>query len=344
MPGRVFITQPIPEPGPSIVREVADEVIANTEDRVLSKDELRRKVDGCDAVLCLLTDPIDDSVLEAARGCRVFSNMAVGFNNIDVASATRRGILVTNTPGVLTEATADLTWALILGVARRVAEGDAEMRAGRFPGWGPMYMLGGDVTGATLGLVGPGRIANAVAERARGFRMRLIYHGRRPSPELDALGAEQVEFEELLKRSDFVSLHVPLSAETRHLIDARALSLMKPTAYLINTSRGPVVDEPALVEALRDGRIAGAGLDVYEDEPRMAGGLSGCLNTVLLPHLGSATRDTRAAMSRIAAENLVAVLEGRLPAHPVNPEVLSGTALPAGSGAGPARGGSSRGT
>jgi glyoxylate reductase len=344
VPGRVFITQPIPEPGPSIVREVADEVVTNTEDRVLSTDELRRKVDGCDAVLCLLTDPIDDSVLEAARGCRVFSNMAVGFNNIDVASATRRGVLVTNTPGVLTEATADLTWALILGVARRVAEGDAEMRAGRFPGWGPMYMLGGDVTGATLGLVGPGRIANAVAERARGFRMRLIYHGRRPSPELDALGAEQVGFEELLKRSDFVSLHVPLSAETRHLIDGRALSLMKPTAYLINTSRGPVVDEPALVEALRDGRIAGAGLDVYEDEPRMAGGLSGCLNTVLLPHLGSATRDTRAAMSRIAAENLVAVLEGRLPAHPVNPEVLSGTALPARSGAGPARGGSSRGT
>jgi glyoxylate reductase len=321
VPGRVFITQPIPEPGPSLVGAVADRVVANTVDRVLSAAELREKVAGCDAVLCLLTDPVDASVLEAAKGCRVFSNMAVGYNNIDVAAATRLGILVTNTPGVLTEATADLTWALLLAVARRVVEGDEEMRSGRFPGWGPTYMLGGDVTGRTLGLIGPGRIAAAVAERARGFHMNLLYHGRRASPVLEELGARQAPLDRLLAESDFVSLHVPLNDETRHLINARTLDRMKPTAYLINTARGPVVDEQALVDALRAGRIAGAGLDVYEDEPRMTPGLADCRTAVLLPHLGSATHATRAAMSRIAAENLVAVLQGRRPAHLVNPEV-----------------------
>jgi glyoxylate reductase len=318
----VFITRPIPEPGPSLVRQAADDVDANAEDRSLSPEELRAAVAGRDAVLCLLTDRIDASVLDAATGCRVFANMAVGYNNVDVAEATRRGILVTNTPGILTEATADLTWTLILGVARRVAEGDREMRAGRFPGWGPLYMLGGDVTGATLGLIGPGRIAQAVARRAVGFEMRLLYHGRRPSPELDALGARGVGLDDLLAASDFVSLHCPLNDQTRHLIDANALAKMKPTAYLINTARGPVVDEKALVDALKRGQIAGAGLDVYEDEPRMAEGLVECPNTVLLPHLGSATRATRAAMSRMAAENLVAVLQGRRPPNLVNPEAL----------------------
>ncbi|MDB5352935.1 MAG: lactate dehydrogenase-like oxidoreductase [Planctomycetota bacterium] len=321
MPGRVLITRAIPEPGPSLVRGAADRVDANTEDRSLTADGLKLAVAGQDAVLCLLTDQIDASVLEAAEGCKIFANMAVGYNNIDVAEATRRGILVTNTPGVLTECTADLTWALILGVARRVAEGDVEMRAGRFPGWGPLYMLGGDVAGTTLGLIGPGRIAAAVARRATGFGMTVLYHGRRPGAELDGLGARSVPLDELLKTSDFVSLHVPLSAETRHLIDAQALSQMKPTSYLINTSRGPVVDEAALVVALRTGQIAGAGLDVYEDEPKMATGLADCPNTVLLPHLGSATIATRAAMSRIAGENLVAVLQGRRPPNLVNPEL-----------------------
>lgn len=325
MPGRVFITQPIPEPGPSLVRQAADEVRSHHDDRLLSSAELATAVAGCDGVLCLLTDRIDAAVLEAARGCRVFANMAVGFNNVDVAAATRLGIMVTNTPGVLTEATADLAWTLILGVARRVVEGDHEMRSGRFPGWGPMYMLGGDVTGRTLGLIGPGRIAAAVARRALGFEMPLLYHGRRPSPELDALGARGVGLDELLRESDFVSLHVPLQAETRHIIDARALGLMKPTAYLINTARGPVVDEVALVQALRSGQIAGAGLDVYEDEPKMADGLAGCPNTVLLPHLGSATHAVRAAMSRIAGENLVAALQGKRPPNLVNPEVWSGS-------------------
>ncbi len=324
MPGRVFITQRIPEPGPTLVRQAADEVVMNPEDRVLSPDELRAGVAGADAVLCLLTDRIDASVLEAARGCRVFANMAVGYNNVDIEAAGRMGIRVTNTPGVLTEATADLTWTLLLGVARRVVEGDAEMRSGRFPGWGPFYMLGGDVTGRTLGLIGPGRIAQAVARRALGFEMKVLYHGRRPSPELDALGGVGVELDRLLAEADIVSQHVPLSAETRHMIDARALGRMKPSAYMINTSRGPVVDESALVVALREGRIAGAGLDVYEDEPRMAAGLADLPNTLLLPHLGSATHATRAAMARIAAENLVAVLHGQDPPNLVNREHLAG--------------------
>ena len=320
VPGRVLITRPIPEPAPSLIAGVADRVVISDEDRPLSNADLVERVRGFDAVLCMLHDPIDAAVLRAAEGCKVFANMAVGFNNIDVAEATRLGILATNTPGVLTEATADLTWALILAVSRRVAEGDRVMRAGQFPGWGPNYMLGGDVTGRTLGLVGPGRIAAAVAERALGFKMRVLYSGRREGAALDALGARRFGLDELLGESDFVSLHVPLTSETNHLIDARALSLMKPTAYLINTSRGPVVDEAALVEALKAGGIAGAGLDVYEREPSMASGLADCDNAVLLPHLGSATVETRARMSRIAAENVVAVLEGRRPPNLVNPD------------------------
>jgi glyoxylate reductase len=323
--GRVLITRPIPEPGPNIVRAVAGHVEQHPHDRPMTRDELLRGVAGCDAVLCLLTDRIDPEVMDAATGCRVFANMAVGYNNIDVAEATKRGILITNTPGILTEATADLTWTLILGVARRVAEGDREMRAGRFPGWGPLYVLGGDVTGATLGLIGPGRIAAAVARRAVGFAMRILYTGKRNSVELDALGATAVPLDRLLAESDFVSLHVPLTDQTRHLIDASALARMKPTAYLINTARGPVVDEEALVNALQHGRIAGAGLDVYENEPRMAAGLAECRNTLLLPHLGSATVATRAAMSRMAAENLVAALQGRRPPNLVNPEALDPT-------------------
>ena len=328
MPGRVLITRPIPDPAPALIAEVADRVEVAEDDRPLTREELIGRVPGFDAVLSMLHDPVDASVLRAAEGCRVFANMAVGFNNIDVAEATRLGILVTNTPGVLTEATADLTWALILAIARRVAEGDRVMRLDAFPGWGPNYLLGGEVTGRTLGLVGPGRIALAVAERAVGFRMTLIYTGRRENPPLDALGARRVGLDELLGSADFVSLHVPLTAETTHLIDARALALMKPTAYLINTSRGPVVDEAALVATLKAGRIAGAGLDVYEREPKMAEGLAGLDNAVLLPHLGSATVETRARMSRIAAENVIAVLEGRKPPNLVNPEAWRGPSGP----------------
>ncbi len=307
---------------------VADQLVISEEDRPWTVDELERNVRGFDAVLCMLHDPIDLRVLQAANGCRIFANMAVGFNNIDVVEATKLGIMVTNTPGVLTEATADLAWALILAVARRVADGDRVMRAQEFPGWGPNYLLGGDVTGRTLGLVGPGRIAQAVARRSVGFEMPLVYSGRRQSPTLEALGARWLELDELMAESDFISLHVPLTPETTHLIDARRLGLMKPSAYLINTARGPVVDETALVSALKSHRIAGAGLDVYEREPAMAEGLAGCLNAVLLPHLGSATLQTRSNMSRIAAENIIAALNGDRPANLINPDALPGTGLP----------------
>ncbi len=288
MPARVLITQPIPGPGPTLIREAGGVVVANEEERDLSAAELRERVTGCDAVLGLLTDTFDAPFLEvaAAGGCKIVANMAVGYNNIDLTAATRLGIVVTNTPGVLTEATADLAWALILAVSRRVVEGDAALRGGHFHGWKPQYMLGHDVSRRTLGLIGPGRIATAVARRGVGFGMTLLYAGHRPSAALDALGGRFVARDALLAESDFVSLHVPLSAETHHLIDAAALGKMKPSAYLINTARGPVVDEAALVEALHAGQIAGAGLDVYEDEPRMAAGLAGCRNAVVLPHLG----------------------------------------------------------
>ena len=319
----VFITRRVPEPAAELLRGVAERFVIHDEDRSLDPAQLAEAVRGFSAVLCQLTDRIDRPILEAARGCRLVANMAVGYNNIDVDAATELGILVSNTPGVLTEATADLTWALILAVARRVVEGDAVMRADAFPGWGPLYMLGAEVSGATLGLVGPGRIAAAVARRAIGFGMSLLYYGRRASPELEALGARAVGLEHLLSSSDFVSLHVPLTDQTYHLIDAPRLALMKPTAYLINTARGPVVDEAALVDALRAGRIAGAGLDVYEREPKMADGLAACRNTVLLPHLGSATRKTRAAMAAMAAENVLALWRGERPPHLVNPDAWS---------------------
>lgn len=320
MPGRVFITRPIPDVGPRLIEEVADEVESFPHDRPITRTELLQAVRGRDGVLCMLTDRIDAEVLDAAKGCRIFANMAVGYNNLDLQAATDRGILLTNTPGILTEATADLTWTLILSVARRVVEGDQEMRSGRFPGWGPRYMLGADVSGQTLGLVGPGRIALAVAQRAIGFSMRILYTGRQAQQAFEALGAVRVPLDQLLQQSDFVSLHVPLSESTHHLIDARALDLMKPTACLINTARGSVVDEQALVNALHTRQIAGAGLDVYEREPQMAAGLAECANAVLLPHLGSATHGTRDAMARKAAANLNAALRGNRPANLLNPE------------------------
>ena len=258
---------------------------------------------------------------------RVISNMAVGVDNIDVAAATARGILVTNTPGVLTDATADLAWALILSTVRRVLEGDRMVREGRFQLWSPFMLLGRSVAGATLGIVGMGRIGQAVARRALGWDMKVLYT-RRSGP----LSAGQVPhgaawehraaLDDLLVEADIVTLHVPLTPDTRHLIGARELALMKPGAYLINTARGPVVDEAALVEALRSGHLGGAGLDVYEHEPRLAPGLAGLPNVTLLPHLGSATVETRGRMAELAALNAIAAVKGEAAPHTVNPEVL----------------------
>lgn len=319
----VFLTRKLPEEGLSVLRQ-RSHFSVHTEDRVISRPELMQAVQGKDGLLCLLTDRINAEVMDAAGArLRVISNYAVGFNNIDVAAATERGIPVTNTPGVLTEASADLAWALLLAVGRRIVEGDRLAREGRFEGWAPMMLLGGQVYGRTLGIVGMGRIGQAVARRARGFSMRVLYHNRnRLNVDLEVeLGCRYASLSELLRESDYVSLHVPLADETRHLIGARELAMMKPTAYLVNTARGPVVDEKALVEALKMGTIAGAGLDVYEDEPRLAEGLAELENAVLLPHIASATVETRTKMAQIAAANLLDVLDGRQPQHLVNPDV-----------------------
>ena len=318
---KVFVTRRIPQPGLDMLEE-RYEVVVNPYDRVLTKDELVEGVKTADGLLCLLTDEITAEVMDANPNLKVISNYAVGYNNIDVEAATKRGIMVTNTPGVLTDSTADLAWALLMAVSRRVVEGDTFTREGRFVGWAPMLLLGSDISGKTLGIIGMGRIGQAVARRAMGFDMRILYYDQAPVPEAEEYKAEFVALDELLRESDFVTLHAPLTDETRHMIGSQELRLMKKTAYLINTARGPLVDEEALVEALKEGIIAGAGLDVYEDEPKLAPGLAELPNTVLLPHLGSATLGTRTKMATMAAANLIAALEGKRPANLVNPEVL----------------------
>jgi lactate dehydrogenase-like 2-hydroxyacid dehydrogenase len=315
----VYVTRPIPQAGIDILERAGARVERNREDRALARDELLTAVRGRDGVLCLLTDTIDAAVMDAAGpACKVFANYAVGFNNVDLDAARARGIRITNTPGVLTDATADMAWALLFATARRVAESDRFIRIGAWKNWGPMQFLSADVTGSTLGIVGAGRIGTNMALKSAGFRMKVLYTGRRVNDELEqTLDARRVSLEELLAASDFVSLHVPLNEGTRHLIDAAALSRMKPSAILINTSRGPVVDERALVQALQERRIAGAGLDVYEDEPRLAPGLAALENVVLTPHISSATLTTRTRMATMAATNLVAVLRGEEPPNPV---------------------------
>ena len=320
----VYVTREIPRPGLDILADACSRVEVNPHDRVLTRGELLDAVRGRDAVLCLLTDSIGAAVLDAAKGCRIFANYAVGYNNIDVAAATARGIAVTNTPGVLTDATADLTWALLFAAARRIPEGDRYTRAGKFTGWSPMLLLGGDISGRILGIIGAGRIGTAVALRSRGFRMRVLYHDKAQNEALEqAVGAERVDLDTLLRESDFVSVHVNLDSATHHLIGARELGLMRPSACLINTSRGPVVDEAALVEALRARRIAGAGLDVFENEPALAPGLAELDSAVIPPHLGSATVGTRTRMATLAAANAVAMLRGERPPNLVNPEALA---------------------
>lgn len=325
---KVYVSRLLPEAVMDFLRNSAEvvEVRVNPHDRVATRQELREGVEWCDCLLCLLTDTINAEVMDWNPQLRIIANYAVGFNNIDVAAATQRGIPVTNTPGVLTETSADLAWALILACARRVVEADAFLRAGKFTGWGPTMLLGQDVHGKTLGIVGLGRIGYAVARRAQGFNMRVLYASPRRADEAaeKSVNATWVSLESLLKESDFVSLHPYLSSETTHLIGENELRMMKETAYLINTSRGPVVDEKALVRALQEGWIAGAGLDVFEEEPALAPGLLECRNTVLLPHVASATIETRTAMGMIAASNIVALLQGKRPPNVVNPEVLSG--------------------
>lgn len=320
---RVFITRMLPQPAIDMLKERFD-VDIYQEDRAIPREVLLERVKGVDALLPLLTDKIDAEVMDAAGpNLKIIANYAVGYDNIDVEEATRRGIVVTNTPGVLTETTADLAWALLMAIARRIVEADKFTRAGKFKGWGPMMFLGSDVYGKTLGIVGAGRIGTAVAMRSKGFNMKVLYTDVRRNETLEReLGARKVELDELLKEADFISLHVPLTPETHHLIGERELKMMKKTAYLINTSRGPVIDEKALVEALKNGEIAGAALDVFENEPELTPGLAELDNVVLTPHIGSASVETRTRMATLAAENIIAYFEGRRPPTAVNPEVL----------------------
>ena len=320
MNSNVLVTRRIPDESIGILEAACGVVDVNPHDRAMTRDEFLASARGRDGLLCLLTEDIDDEVLDLSPGLKGVAIYAVGYNNIDVDACTRRGIPVTNTPDVLTDTTADIAWALMFATARRVAEGDRYVREGRFSGWGPLLMLGSDVTGATLGIVGAGRIGTATARRAAGFSMPIVYASRRRSEAIERVGARYLPLDDLLRESDFVSLHVPLTTETTHLISERELELMKPTAYLINTTRGPVVDEKALVRALRDGVIAGAGLDVFEREPELEPGLADLENVVMLPHVGSGTVATRIRMGNTAAANLIAMVNGADPPNCVNPE------------------------
>jgi glyoxylate reductase len=309
----ILITRKLPSSVLAKLRAIGD-VDLYTGDAAIAPDELRTRIAGKDALVCLLTDRIDQDVVDAAPGLKIIANVAVGFNNVDVPYARSRGIVVTNTPDVLTESVADFTWSLILAITRRLAEGERLLRRGAWKGWALDFMLGTELRGKQLGIVGFGRIARAVAARAPAFGVRVAYTSRR---EPDVAGAEAMSLDRLLNTSDIVSLHVPLTPETRHLIDKRAFSRMKRSAYLINTARGPVVDEAALAWALQHHLLAGAALDVYENEPVVHPDLLSLENVLLVPHLGSGTTETRTAMADLAAENVRAVLAGRPPLTPV---------------------------
>jgi glyoxylate reductase len=318
---RILLMHPILDPGPSILAE-AGEVIAYPPERPLDEPSIRQAAEGCVGIVSQLMDPIRETVL-STPGLKIVSNVAVGFDNIDVPTATGHRVMVTNTPGVLDDATADFAFTLLMATARRIVEADSFTRHGRFKGWAIDMMLGADVHGATLGLIGVGRIGRGVAHRAKGFNMRVLYYDPQPLPpdaERD-LNAVRVDLGRLLTESDFVSVHVPLTPETQHLLSTPQFGQMKPTAILINTSRGPVIDEAALVEALKAKKIAGVGMDVYEREPAVHPGLIPLPNVVLAPHIASATVRTRSEMSAMAARNMATGIRGGRPANLLNPEV-----------------------
>jgi glyoxylate reductase len=322
MKPRVLVTRALPEAGLVRLHE-ACEVTIFSDERQPTREELTALLPEYDALLCALVDEIDCDVLATGRQLRVVSNYAVGYNNIDIAAATELGIPVTNTPGVLTNATADMAFALMMAVTRRIVESDAFVRAGKWTGWEPQMMLGMELGGKTLGIVGAGRIGLAFAKRARAFEMNMLYFNRRRLDEATerAYGLTYVDLDSLVERSDVVSLHLPYAQESHHLFDAQMFRRMKRTAYLVNTARGSVVDEAALVDALQNGEIAGAGLDVFENEPQVHPGLLALPNVVLVPHLGSGTLETRTKMAELAVENLLQVLNGELPVSLVNSDV-----------------------
>jgi len=319
---KVFATHRLFEPARQILQEVCDVEFWTKADRP-PREELLRSIKNKEALICLLTEKVNEQLLQAGPRLRIASNVAVGFDNIDVAACTARGVVATNTPGVLDETTADFAWTLLMAVARRLSEGEALARSGNWKGWDLDQLVGTDVWGKTLGIVGFGRIGRAVARRASGFQMKVIYTDAQRVPEAveKELNAEFREMNALLAESDFISAHVPLLPETRGLFDAAKFSRMKPTAFLINTSRGPVVNEAALVAALEDNKIAGAALDVHENEPFIHPGLKRA-NVVLAPHIASASLETRTKMACMAAENVVALFTGQRPRNMLNPEVL----------------------
>ncbi|MDZ4285122.1 MAG: D-glycerate dehydrogenase [Patescibacteria group bacterium] len=318
----VFVTRRIPEEGLFVLREAGHEVVVSERDGVLTRDELLGALQEkqYDAVLCLLTDKVNDEVFDAAPNAKIFANYAVGFDNINLEEAKRRGVAVTNTPDVVNDTVAEHTIALMLSMTSRIAEGDRLVRAGKYEGWAPMLLLGTDMKGKMLGLLGAGRIGQRVAAIAHhGLRMRVIYYDIRQNPDIEkSCGASfRASVEDVLREADVVTVHVPLLDSTRHLINAERLALMKKSAYLVNTARGPIVDEKALVKALENKAIMGAGLDVFEEEPALAPGLAALENVVLTPHIASASLEARAAMARVAAENIIAVLSGAEPKNRV---------------------------
>jgi len=320
---KILVTRNLPGKALSKLMEKY-EVELNTSSVSLSKKEIKEKIKGKQALLCLLTDTIDREIIDSAGdNLIIISNYAVGYNNIDVEYATYKGIMVTNTPDVLTETTADLAFGMILTIARRIVEADQFTREGKFKGWEPELLLGSDVYGKTLGIIGMGRIGKAVAKRATGFNMKLIYYDIQRLPESfeREFNITYVKLEELLSQADFITIHLPLLKETHHFIGERELSLMKPSSYIINTARGAIIDEKALIKALKKERIKGAALDVYEYEPAVPEELKKMSNVLLLPHIGSATFETRSRMAEIAVENIILALEGKMPLYILNPQV-----------------------
>lgn len=318
---KIFVTRPIPESGIKLLEEKGFEVAVNegAKDRAATKEEIIAGVKGCEALLSILTDKIDAEIMDAGLPTlKIIANYAVGFDNIDLPAAKERNLMVTNTPGVLTNTVAEHTFSLILSIAHRISESDRFSRAGKYTAWGPQLLLGSDVMGKTLGIIGLGRIGSQVAHFAvKGFGMKVVYTDRAQNADFEKeFGAKFVATpEELLPVSDFVSIHVPLLDSTRHLMDEKRLKMMKPSAYLINTSRGPIVDEKALAKALKEGWIQGAAIDVYEFEPKITPELLVLDNIILTPHTASATKETRDAMAVLAAQNIIDALEGRMPAN-----------------------------
>jgi len=324
MSGKVLITRKIPEQGMIILEQNNFECLVNDAERPISRLELETSIGEADALIPMLIDRIDAPLLDLAPKLKIVANLAAGTDNIDIKACTERDIAVTNTPGVLTDATADLTFALILSAARRIVGADCYLRKGRFNGWDPLLFVGSSLNGKILGIIGMGRIGQAVAKRARGFNMKVIYHNRSPLPdEITApLEAQYMPLDDVVKNADFLSLHLPYTPAAHHLINKSRLNMMKPGAYLINTARGAHVDEKELVKHLKNNKIAGAALDVFEREPQLAPGLADLANVTLLPHLGSATIETRSAMAQMAAENVCAALAGHKPENILNPQMF----------------------